>query len=173
MDVSVVASIIGAGLTLLVVAHTFVLIGLIKMVRELQGTTGPAELDGEIAPPFEVRDLRGEVVSKNKFLGRPFGLIFVSPDCDSCSLTLAELRAVLNKADGQVALFCRGSDSDCQRLAAGTDIEVPIIADGQGRIASLYGVTSVPTAVMIDATGRIVRVGHPEREAVGQLAAEN
>jgi peroxiredoxin len=155
-----------AALWALVVFETLVVIGLVKThgrghdvgYRE----PGPAgNLTGEKAPDFEAEDVSGSMIRGGLLLGRTSALLFVSPDCSTCTVTLLELEALKAKTDGNVVVFCRADRDTCTKLAHEYDLSVPVIPDPTHTISDLFRVTASPTAVIVTADGHIGSRGHP------------
>ncbi|HET8629148.1 MAG TPA: redoxin domain-containing protein [Thermomicrobiales bacterium] len=153
-----------AALWVIVILNTLLLLGVVRMVYQLQHSGGDGKLKpGEEAPPFRAVDLAGTPVRSADFAGRLTALLFVSPTCPSCTTTLAEMDALRYKAQGNVIVICRAGRDDCARLAARHQLNVPTIADEDEEISRLFDISSVPTAVLINAGGRIQSYGNPMR----------
>jgi peroxiredoxin len=155
-----------AALWALVVFQTLVVIGLVKTHgrgHELgYHEPGPAgNLTGEKAPDFEAEDVFGTMWRGGLLLGRTSALLFVSPECSTCTVTLLELEALKAKTDGNVIVICRADRDSCTELAREYDLSVPVIPDGTHTISDLFRVTASPTAVIVTADGHIGPRGHP------------
>lgn len=156
-------------LWLLVGFQTLVLVGLVRTVYQLQSGGTAEGSRGREAPAFQGTTLNGAAFDSNELAGRVRAVLFVSPDCASCTLTLLELRALQARADGNLIVVCHSGAGECGRLAAEQELTVPVVADPDRRISGLYGVSSVPVAVLINADNRIEKVGQPEREKLEQV----
>lgn len=154
-----------AALWILVIAQSLVLLGVVRLVYQIQHASVPeGQLErGQAAPQFSAVALAGTPISSADFAGHPAALLFVSPSCPSCRATLAELDALRYKADGNVIVICRSDRNDCAELAEAYGLDVLTVADEDQRISRLFGVTSNPTAVIIDEQGRIQSYGRPLR----------
>jgi methylamine dehydrogenase accessory protein MauD len=157
-----------------VVFHSIVLLGLVRFVNvlasDVRGTREPGGDDGNLAPLFESEDLTGQPFTSESLRGRLTALLFVSPTCPTCTTTLAETQALQHKANHNVVVICRGSRAECASLARDYGTEVSMIADTDDRIARLYRISSVPSAVLIGSDGRIRSVGSPIREDLESLS---
>ncbi len=155
-----------AALWVLVLLQTVVLVGLAHSFFRLKssGAFSDERMRGRKARRFTATDLTGASISTASMDGDPYAVLFVSPSCASCNVTLDELGAVSSKADGNVIVVCRGDVADCRRLAESYGLAVPVIADPSFEISGLFEVNSVPTAVTVDAKGTITRYGHPQRD---------
>lgn len=152
-------------LWLLVIVETALLIGLVRVMHELQqqgaGLGGRHALTGEEVPSFEAVDTRGGSITNHDVADRV--MLFVATDCPACVTTLDELHVLEHKGSG-VVLVCNGDQEDCERLTAERRLEVPLIVDVAQSLAKKFQVSAYPTAVIIDEDGRIARYGAPSRD---------
>jgi methylamine dehydrogenase accessory protein MauD len=164
-----------AAVAVVVVFHSLVLLGLVQVVhelhRELRGSREPGTDGGQIAPEFEAVDVTGRPVGSQSLRGRLTALLFVSPTCPGCTTTLAETRALRHKANDSVVVICRESVEACRSLALDYGTQVPVVADADGEISRRYGISAVPSAVLIGSDGRVRSVGSPVREDLESLAS--
>jgi|SRR5262252_8623343 len=154
----------------LVVFQSLVLVGLVHSVYLLQkapSTVGipPGSSDGDLigqaAPAIGGVDLQGAAVDSVEFGGRLTALLFVSPTCRSCTVTLDELEALKSKVKGSVIIVCRAERHECLGLAEKYRSDVPVVVDKDLTVSKRFHVSTVPTAVVIDKDGRIQSYGHP------------
>lgn len=151
----------------LVIALTLVLIGVVRSVyrMQLKVPRGFEEEEGLPAgfpvPEFSVLDLEGNQIDNTSLAGRVSALLFVSPLCTSCAVTLAELQALQSKTGGNVVVFCRAGAEACTDLAERYGLSVPVVVDERLQISELFNVLAPPTAVLVDEDGRIQTYGHP------------
>ena len=155
-----------------VIGQSLILVGLVRMVYQLQqsgvGNESASAMAGKEAPPFDAIDLAGRPVHSTSFAGHLTALLFVSTTCPACVTTLAETNALRNKTNGNVVVICKAGHDDCRRFAQAHHLDLPVIADEDDQISKLYDVSSVPTAVLINAHGRIQSYGYPMREEMEQ-----
>ena len=171
-------------LYLIVIFQGMLLLGAVRAIHELrQGHVAPAQpeegepeaerLLRQEAPRFEALDLTGNLVGTEQLRGRSSLVLFVSPNCSSCMLTLDELHAVQHKVDGNVLVVCGARDADCRNLASDHNLTVPVVADEDASIGKLFDVTAFPTAVLLNAGTRVVSYGHPMRgEELREMAGD-
>lgn len=157
-------------LWLLVLCQTVVLIGVVRALHTLQlrsaagGTPiSRGHLQGQPMPQFEQRDMEGALIRSQDLVGQELALLFVSPSCRACSLTLHEMDMLAHKAGGNILLVCRAAEEECRQLAASYAIQTTVISDSENVISDLFEVDSVPTAVLVDEDGLITSYGHPMR----------
>jgi peroxiredoxin len=149
----------------LVIFHTLVLLGLTRALHNIQQSEPveeePAGLTGQPAPELTARALTGEIIDREYLIGHETALLFVSPDCGTCSVTLTELDALHWKTNGRLVVFCRSTSDRCSQLADTYRLDVPVVVDDQLDFSRLFAVAGAPTAVLIGADGRVQRYGQP------------
>lgn len=158
-------------LSSLAILHSFLLIGLVQIAhRGGVADEGKAAGLGRPVPHLVVQALDGRSIDTATLVGSRWAFLFISTDCKSCSVTVDELAALSNKVQERVVVVCRGDEETCRGLAGRHSF--PVVADPEGEIRSAFGVTSVPTAVLVDEQGRIESEGHPERRDLEALAGD-
>jgi methylamine dehydrogenase accessory protein MauD len=160
-------------LWVLVIGQSLILLGLVRAFYRLQ-RVAPGDLSAQAtmngglkgmkAPELYDADVFGEVVDGAKLSGRLRALVFVSPTCASCTVTLEELVALQTKAEGNVIVICRSTSDECRMLAEAYKRRVPVIVDEDFEIGKRFQVTKVPSAVLINQDDRIQAYGHPGRK---------
>lgn len=158
-----------AALWILIILHSLVLLGVVRIVYQLQNNSSASHNTGmsagEEAPAFDTVDLYGISISSADFADQLTALLFVSPDCKSCTTILEEDMEYLKfKAQGNVIVVCRAGPEVCTRMAERYGLDVPIVADEDNEISELYRISAVPTTVLINADKRIQSYGQPWRE---------
>lgn len=158
-------------LWILVILQSLILLGLVQVVHQLQKTGATAgSFEGKEAPEFSARDLSGVAITSANFTGRLTGLLFISVSCQACLETLQnDIEYLYRKAQGNVIVICRAARKDCARLVEQYRLTVPMVADEDNHISQLYGISSVPTAVFINADNRILSYGHPKPEELMEI----
>lgn len=153
-------------LWILVIVQSLILLGLVRIVYQLQRNGATASLtEGQEAPKFSAVSLAGAPIRGMDMAGRMTALLFVSPTCSACKITLADDMDYLRyKAQGNVILICRAGRDDCVRLVKEYKIDLPTVADEDDQLSQLFGIYSVPTAVLINENNRIQSIGQPKRE---------
>lgn len=114
------------------------------------------------APQFQAQLLDGGSTALSDFRGRPLLLQFWATWCPVCGLEQRSINAV--SRDHQVLTVSLDdiSDNELKSWMAARGVSYPVARDPSGWIAQQYGVTGVPTSIIIDATGaiRFVEVGY-------------
>lgn len=162
-------------LWILVVVQGLILLGLTRALYELrQEYAEQPSFRGRRVPQFAAVDLWGEPVSSESIADKPTVLLFVSPDCSSCMVTLAELKPLATDATRHLVVVCSGGNDDCRQLALDHDLTVPVVADEDGELMRLFGISGTPIAVRISAHGVIESYGEPARgEELERLLGED
>ncbi|HKY55673.1 MAG TPA: redoxin domain-containing protein [Anaerolineales bacterium] len=169
-DLSIIFYLSFAALWILVILHSLILLRVVRIVYQLQQTASSSgKLSGKEAPDFTSVDLSGVAISSTDFLGHLTLLLFVSPSCQSCMTTLEDMEYLNYKAQGNVIVICRAGREDCARLAEQYKVTVPVVADEDDDISRLYAISSVPTAILINADRRIQSYGRPDREKLEKV----
>jgi peroxiredoxin len=155
-----------AVLWVLVIFQTLVLLGLTRALSRLQQAdqAAPPEspgLEGKPLPEFSEPALSGETIDNSRIAGQLGALLFVSPNCSTCSVTLDELEALSAKTSGNIVVFCRSSETRCRELAATYRLELPVIADEDLQLSRRFGVSGTPTAVLVGPDGEVRSYGQP------------
>lgn len=163
-------------LWVLVILHSLVLLGMVRIVYQLQqnGAIGHNTniSAGQKAPTFSATDLMGTPVNSADFADRLTALLFVSPDCSSCNQVLQEDMAYLkHKAHGHVIVVCRAERQACLQLAEQYGLDVPIVADEEEHISHLYRISTVPTTVLIN-DNRIQSYGQPNGQELDKIIGQ-
>ena len=130
--------------------------------------------------PFSARLLdTGEALTSFALLGWPFVLMFVEakrslrfPILQLCA-TAHGLRSQIK--DGPVVTVCNGTYENCLQLrgrvlGCGVDVrDYPFILDDEGTMTRQLRVTRVPSAIVLDEQGRVLKAG--SQEAADEPAA--
>lgn len=122
---------------------------------------GQNELRDKPAPAFRLEDLEGNVITTGDLLGSPAALLFVSPDCATCGVTLDELETLTTKVNGNIVVICRSQGERCAEMARTYGLGGKIVSDANYAISRLFRVAVTPTAVLLRADGVIESYGRP------------
>ena len=125
----------------------------------LAGCTSSGSGSEKAAPYFEGTTLDGQAVSLSDYEGKPLVLVFMASWCEPCREEAPEIdQFYLDEQDraAVLAIAVQDSEDDMQALMAENGWTFPVLYDADSAAAA-YGVTAVPTTVVIDAEGRIVK----------------
>ncbi len=111
----------------------------------------------DVAPPFSLMDLNGEVVSLADFRGKTVVLNFWATWCGPCRFEIPALSRFA-KNNPEIAVVGIIADAQTEDIKA---VALELGADyinlrGTDRILKEYGVTTFPTTVIIDKDGNVV-----------------
>jgi thiol-disulfide isomerase/thioredoxin len=157
------------------IAHA---VGVLAQRPTLRSTVGHAAQEvvstrpkkvGESAPEFELSDLEGQTVSLQDFKGEQTLLLFWSPDCGFCQQMLPDLKEwEANRPKGAPGLLAVSAGTEEANREMG--LTSTVVLDQQFAVGRAFGASGTPSAVLVDAEGKVaseVAVGAP---AVLELA---
>lgn len=107
------------------------------------------------APYFDAQWLQGERFSLSDYRGNPLLLHFWASWCAICRVEQGSIAAIAEDWPVITVVVQSGDAGEVRRYLEEHDLAFPVVVDGDGRLARLYGVTGVPVSFVIDATGRI------------------
>jgi hypothetical protein len=155
-------------LCLLELFQTLVAIGLVRELKALRESVGDKEFavtklrEGTPAPAFTAVELRsGQQHGSELFRDRACVFLFVSPGCSFCMDIIRGLRRLPAEALARLVPVCEARDGGCKRLLKHMPTEVPLLGDPSRSIARRYGISGVPTAVLVTSLGKVHGYGHP------------
>lgn len=129
-------------------------------------TTAPeAPIVGHFAPDFMATTPEGnavtltDAVDRSGVAGVPVVLNFWATWCGPCRIEMPNLQNASEKFDGKVAFIGVNQAEAAPNIVEFRDefsLTYPLLVDQERTVNNLYGVTSLPTTIFIDANG-IVR----------------
>jgi cytochrome c biogenesis protein CcmG, thiol:disulfide interchange protein DsbE len=150
-----------------------VLVGMFVLPRIFPTTSA---LVGKPAPDFALEVIHGpgagDRVHLAELKGHPVLIDFWASWCEACQVQAPVLDAVGKRhADrGLVVVGIATGDQPGQasRFAAKHGLSYPIVYDAADRVAALYGVSSLPTLVVVDGNGNVaaVHTGYESERAI-------
>jgi peroxiredoxin len=120
---------------------------------------------GKIAPDFTLRDLQGQQHSLVSALQKgPVALAFFKVSCPVCQYALPFLERI-HQAYGNEKITVLGISQDDARdtrdFCKEYGLTFPALMDEDGYpVSNLYGLTNVPTMVLVQPSGRVKLGGH-------------
>lgn len=129
----------------------------------------PAPTVGDRAPAFKLPDLNGKMVELAHMRGKPTLVLFWNPACGFCTQMLDELKrweAGPPKGAPKLVIVSRGSVDENRALG----LRSTVVLDQTFATARSFGSNGTPSAVLVDAGGRIASPLRPGAEAVMALA---
>jgi len=128
---------------------------------------------GDPAPAIRLPDLSGQQVDLAELRGRNTLVLFWNPRCGFCARMLDDLKTwEANPPDGAPKLLVVSQGSAEANHAMG--LRSPVVLDQAFTTGRAFGARGTPTAVLIDAEGRIasqLAVGSPAVQALLQSGA--
>lgn len=142
-------------------------------------STAAVRAEGMVAPNFTLNDIKGNSVSLSDFRNvKPVLVVFWATWCPYCRKEMPKI-ARLNDRLGDkleiLALSLKESQDKVASYARKEKLHFTMLLDQDGAVASNYGVTGLPTLILIDKEGRRVLVESalsPElQESIDQLCS--
>ncbi len=122
---------------------------------------GPEGLVGESAPAFPLRDDRGSRVSLEQYRGRVVLMNLWASWCPPCRAEMPDLQRLARAyARSGIAIVGVNEGESSQRARAfaySLDIHFPIWIDAGQQYGRTYAALGLPTTVVIDRRGIVVR----------------
>jgi methylamine dehydrogenase accessory protein MauD len=109
---------------------------------------------GEPAPDFKLPDLEGQHISLDDYRGEVALMVFCSPGCGFCQEMLPDLKESLAATPDsalKLLIVSEGTVEENEAMSIGS----PIVLDDTYAVSEAFGVTGTPSAVLVDAEGRI------------------
>ena len=127
-------------------------------------------VQGDAAPPFELRDLDGNLVRfPDDFRGATVAVRFWADWCPFCESEMRALEPVFRRHNEEMTILAvnvRQSHEKAAAFVAKLGISYPTLLDEQGEVARTYGVTGLPMTFFVD--GRAVL----QRKILGESTPE-
>ena len=118
---------------------------------------------GDPAPALTFPDLKGRPMSVAGFRGDPTLVLFWNPGCGFCARMLDDLKSlVANRPEGAPKLLVVSTGTAAANRAMG--LNAAIVLDQDFAAGQAFGASGTPSAVLVDAQGRIaspLAVGAP------------
>ncbi len=116
--------------------------------------------EGEIAPDFTLKDLKGVEVTLKEFRGKVVLLNFWATWCSPCRIEIPSMVELYKKyKDRGLEIIGVNLDklgkSNVEKFSLEHKINFPVLLNPSGDVASLYGVVVLPTTVFLDRNGKI------------------
>lgn len=114
------------------------------------------------APDFTLEQSDGKSVHLAELQGKPVILNFWASWCPPCRAEFPELEVFAQKWKDKAVLLSinasstEKSDEDSRSFLSGQKVSYPVVYDHDGAVQKLYGVTSLPTTLVLDSQGRIL-----------------
>lgn len=118
---------------------------------------------GKDAPVVELNNLDGEPIKLEDFAGHPTAVLFWNPGCGFCQRMIDDIKTwESDKPEGAPNLLVVSTgDVDANRQQ---NLQSPIVIDSGFTVGRAFGASGTPSAVLVDAEGKIasgLAVGGP------------
>jgi peroxiredoxin len=125
-----------------------------EIVPDAPATPSVVLQEGDDAPPISLPDLDGNTVSLSDFKGTETLVLFWNPGCGFCQRMVDDLRAFEANASASSPrlLLISTGDIEANRKAG---LQAPILIDHGFATGRAYGANGTPSAVLVDANGKI------------------
>jgi peroxiredoxin len=126
-------------------------------------TVEAAQKVGETAPVVKLPDLEGNTVELADFRGEETLVLFWNPGCGFCQQMLPDLKEWEGRAPEdapRLVVVSAGSEEANREMG----LTSPVLLDQQFAIGRAFGASGTPSAVLVDAEGKVaseVAVGAP------------
>ena len=157
---------VGLAIVAIIAAMLVWLIGQVRVLRRqvdrlALSTLGAEGMPiGSVAPEFELAASHGGTTSLQQLLARGTSvvLVFVHPGCDICGTLAGELPRWQHRLRDRLTIAVITNGNVTENLAWGRDRglgEIPMLVQQGNEAALRYRVRGTPSAVLVDADGRI------------------
>lgn len=157
---------VGLAIVALIVAMLVWLIGQVRVLRRKVDRQALSMLGaegmpiGSVAPEFELADSHGGTTSLQQLLvrGTSVVLVFVHPGCDICATLAGELPRWQHRLRDRLTIAVIANGDVTENLVWGRERglgEIPMLVQQGNEAALRYRVRGTPSAVLVDAGGRI------------------
>jgi len=117
------------------------------------------KFEGELAPDWSVLGVDGNPLGPDDFAGKVVVLDFWATWCGPCRATMPHLSELHDSRDDLVIVGVTDEPvAKVKGFLSKSPVTYPIGIDRGGSVAQRFGVTALPTAFVIDPTGRIRKV---------------
>ncbi len=124
------------------------------------GGMGEALKAGMNAPPFELPDLDGRIVSLESYRGRRVLIVFTDPQCGPCDELAPQLvRLHQQHANNGLSLIMvgRGDLEANRRKAQQHHFPFPMVIQAKWKVSQQYGTFATPAAFLVGEDGVLVK----------------
>lgn len=113
----------------------------------------PAKTFGDEIPDFELQTITGTRFTKNDLMGRNTVAVFWSLTCTHCTEMLGQLHSWRNNgSEISLVVFADGDEAKLRE----TGLEETLVLDEGFKVSEKIGMLGTPSAILIDAGGRVI-----------------
>ena len=108
------------------------------------------------APEISATLLDRSPIQLAQYRGKPVLLHFWATWCSICRLEQSSIQSLSHSYQVVSVAMQSGEHQEVQNFMRQQSLSFPAIADSNGEISQLYGVTAVPSSFILDSTGKIM-----------------
>jgi peroxiredoxin len=116
------------------------------------------------APDFSLKDLTGKIFQLSKQKGKPVLIFFGTTWCPSCRSELPLYKGIYETYSkrGMEVIYINIMEprNKVAKFVTANALPFKILLDEDGDVATNYAVVGVPTLVLIDKEGKIIKITH-------------
>jgi peroxiredoxin len=116
------------------------------------------------APDFSLKDLNGKVFKLSSQRGKPVLLFFGTTWCPSCRKQLPLYKEIYGKYSGRglevIYINIMEPKGKVAKFVRANALPFRTLLDESGEVANNYEVIGVPTIIVIDREGKIIKASH-------------
>jgi peroxiredoxin len=115
-------------------------------------------------PYFSLKDLQGKEYKLSSKLGKPVLIFFGTTWCPSCRSELPLYKKIYEVYTGRgldvIYVNIMETKEKVNRFAKTNSLPFRVLLDTDGNVADSYEIIGVPTLVLIDKEGKIIKISH-------------
>jgi peroxiredoxin len=123
-----------------------------------------APFKSEILPDFTLKDLQGKKFNLHKQIGAPVLLFFGTTWCPTCRGEIPAYKEIYKtySSRGLIVIYIDIMEpaTKVARFVKANELPYRTLLDEDGDVAQDYGVNGVPTLVLLDKEGRLIKASH-------------
>lgn len=120
------------------------------------------------APDFTLKDTRGKTFKISAMKGKPVLIFFGTTWCPGCRAEIPIYKKVFETYEPRglevVYINIMESAKKVTRFVQANSLPYRTLLDENGDVSSEYGVIGVPTIMLVDKNGYIIKIGHSSSE---------
>lgn len=126
-------------------------------IEASKATTGIGA--GMVAPNFTLKNLAGEEVSLKDYRGKKVMVNFWATWCPPCKEEMPAMEKFYKENSKEVEILAVNLDpqNNVKGFVEENGLTFPILLDKEGRTQQTYSVISIPTSLIIDEQGLIIK----------------